>query len=556
MYKKQPNNNLWHWFALGLVILSLLLLAACTPPETADTAPTSIAQEPDSESLTATAVMAATLGPQLTAQPITRTAIPTQPIASPTPVASETPFVPTSAPSPTSLACPDLPPTADIPLHDTPLSVVYLNEGNLWLWRETTFTAEPLTTTGGVTNFRFLPEQAAVTFLQAGDLWLWQQDNPAIRLTESSDVVDYLISDDTAVIAFIRALDQYQQELWAINRDGSNLRQLVSMAEFTEIGAHPAAFLATDENLPNYGVYRATIPTRLQWQPGTHNLAFDTMPHIELHNPGGIGTPPTDNTLWLLDVDSGERRLVLPHGQAGGPYWGYVSFAPDGRTFAIVSDTSISLANSDGSNRRDNLVTYPYIGLGHGPFTPSVYWSADSQFLRSAIPNEAEVFGEDQLTFTVWQIPAADGVASPLGTFSGFSWNVTFSPDLSQAAFWRPITRTSNTRELHIASVDGAWDVIYATGHLIEFKGWAPDSRQFAYWYFDEQRLYRGHLCQEPMPLVEEPPLGWSAVQWIDANRFFLLGGQEGSHRLAIGRPALPATPVVEMDSPFYQWNR
>jgi hypothetical protein len=448
-----------------------------------------------------------------------------------------------------------LPPAADIPLRESPLLVAYLNEGNLWLWRETTFTAEPLTTTGRVTTFQFLPDSPAVAFLEAGDLWLWQDGSPTQRLTESSDVIHFLVSEDATVIAFTRALDEYQQELWAINSDGSNLRQLVSVAAFTEIGAHPAAALATDESLTNYGIYRATIPTRLQWQPDTHNLAFDTVPNIELANPGGIGGAPADNTLWLLNADKGERALVVPHGQAGGPYWGDTRFSPDGRTLAIISDTGISLANSDGSNRRDNLITYPSIGLGHSVYIPPIYWSADSQFLRIVIPNEAEVFTDQERTFTIWQI-SVEGVASPLGTFSGFPLDVTLSPDLSLAAFWRPVTPTSNTRQLHIASVDGAWDVVYATGNSTEFKGWAPDSRQFVYWFFNEQRPYLGRLCQQPIPLVQPLPTGWPTITWLDPTRFLLFSGQESNWTLSLATPGEAAVPIAQTDYPYYQWNR
>jgi hypothetical protein len=568
MYHKQQNNNLWHWFGLGLVLLSLLLMTACTPTETADATPTAatIAQAMDDESLTATAAMATAFSPEMPTEPPTTTAVPQEsigsptppasatPTQSPTPAATATPFVPTPVPSPTDLPCPDLPPVGALPLPD-PLLVAYLDEGNLWLWREASNTAEPLTTSGSVADPQFLPGRSAVAYLEAGNLWLWQDGSQPTRLTDSGDVQTFLISDDAAVIAYTRALDEYQRELWAINSDGANLRQLVSVAQFTEIGAHPNAALATDSSLPNYGVYRATIPTSLQWQPGSHNLIFDTMPNIELSNPGGIGGPPTDNTRWRLNAHSGERSLILPHGQAGGPYWGNVSFAPDGRTFAIISDTGISLANSDGSNRRDNLITYPSIGLGHTAYIPPIYWSADSQFLRTIIPDQADLFGNNDPTFTIWQL-GIDGTAFALGTFHGFPLDVTLSPDLSQVAFWKPVSPQSNIRELHIASVEGAWDIVYAKGDSLEFKGWSPDSRQFVYWLFAQQRPLLGRLCQQPVPLVQPELPVHSTVTWVSGNRVLLLSGEEQNWTLSLGTPAGAAVPIAQLNLPYYQWNR
>lgn len=474
-----------------------------------------------------------------------------------TPNATE--FRPTDVPPATAtpVTCPTMAPAADLPSAELPLVVAYLNEGNLWLWEEEAGVGRPLTESGSVTSFQFVPDGNSIAFVQAGDVWWWDEGGTTVQLTSSGDVHYSLAADDGAVVAFVRAIDEYQQELWAINSDGTNLRQLVSAAEFTEMGAHPDAALArmtADGSLATTGEYKATVPVSLQWQPGSHNLVFDTGPNLELFNPGGIGEPPDDDTLWRLDVDSGERSLILPHGQAGG-YWGGVLFSPDGRTMAIVTNSGISLAHSDGTNRRDNLVSYPSIGLGHTSFTPRIYWSADSQYLRTIVPNEEQIFGAENPTFTVWQIPL-DSPAFRLATFSGFPLDVTLSPDLMLVAFWKPISPQSNIRELHIASVDGAWDVVYATGDSTEFKSWSADSRHFVYWFFQEQRPYLGQLCEEPVPLVEPVPVGWLSMQWLDPSRFLFLSGQEGEWMLSLGTAGGAARPVVELDSGYYEWRQ
>lgn len=67
-----------------------------------------------------------------------------------------------------------------------------------------------------------------VAFTKEGDVWHWREAGEAVRLTRFGDVRRVTVSDDGAVIAFLRGLDVFQTpELWAVNSDGSNVRCLL-----------------------------------------------------------------------------------------------------------------------------------------------------------------------------------------------------------------------------------------------------------------------------------------------------------------------------------------
>ena len=172
-----------------------------------------------------------------------------------------------------------------------------------------------------------------VVFTKEGDVWRWREGGEAVRLTQLGDVREVISSDDGLIIGFVRGADksavyngreEYRTpELWAVNNDGSNVRQLLSADELTALaGGAPNAL-------------RAGL-RELKWVPGQHNLAFDVFPW-------GLGWEPRD-AIWLVDADTGKRRSTLSLGKAG------IRLRPGRGQIALITSKGISSVNADGSD--------------------------------------------------------------------------------------------------------------------------------------------------------------------------------------------------------------
>ncbi len=446
--------------AAVLLLLTVLLIACASAPTSTKTTQPSVIHD---------------------ATP-TPTARPTRPPTR-TPMATPTPLTPTITPSPTSTPCLDNAPPVALPPRKTPLEVKFIGDGNIWIWRE--------------------------------------QEGSARQISDTGDARSMIFSDDGQVIAFERGVDQHRVELWAVNRDGTKLRRLVSAAEFDAMGSYSGAL--------------ANVPINIQWISGTHRLRFGARPVFD-----AIGYMEYKGQ-WEVDADTSKLRVLQAAGQpveVNLDQYGVRS--PDRRQIAKVTTTSLSLVNADGTKRRDNVLTYPFIGLGDYAYTPLVVWSPDSTFLRAIIPS-AKPFDPDA-TLSTWMVPA-DGLAPRrVATFSGFPLDVHLSPNQQYIAFWKPIQPMSNTRELHLAKFDGTREIIYYTAHVLEFGGWAPDSVHFVFTYGPSDRAQLGQICGGFAPLTDAPSTG--GIDWVDSTRFLFIGpdglylGGVGGTSILIGRSA------------------
>jgi len=102
----------------------------------------------------------------------------------------------------------------------------------------------PIQPTGDTPLAQPAGQPAFVVFVKDGDIQAWDQATGQTETVYSSgDVVAVTISDDGQVVAFSRRssvkrseLDWYEQSaLWAVARDGSNPRELVSAEALREL---------------------------------------------------------------------------------------------------------------------------------------------------------------------------------------------------------------------------------------------------------------------------------------------------------------------------------
>jgi hypothetical protein len=314
------------------------------------------------------------------------------------------------------------------------------------------------------------------------------------------------ISDDGQVIAYTRRdpNDGFVYELWVVNTSGpTNARSLVSRAEFEA--------LKVDSPYPDA---RSLRPDFFEFQPGTHQLAYNTFAMFE----GPVYAPGED--LRLVDTDTLEKSIVFDFNEGG-----LFNFSPDGTQVALSTPDHISLVNADGSNLRANLLTFPMvITYSEYRYHPRPYWSSDSSYLRATIPPEDPLIQPTPPT-AIWHIPADGSPATQLGSIPAipFAWpDTAFSPDLDKVGYAKSIGKpTENRRELHIANADGSGDSVVATGEGVEFWQWTPDGARFMYAINGgaEQGAYLGQLSGEST-LIASIPTTLNRIRWVDASRF------------------------------------
>ena len=363
------------------------------------------------------------------------------------------------------------------------------------------------------------PAVLKVAFVKDGDAWYWEEGTAPVSLTALGDVVEAQISNDGQVIALVRQYDWNNQEIYAVNSDGSDLRTLVSLADFSGMVLEPDAISA--------------VPYRVAWVPGTHILAFNT--RLTYEGPGLV----LPDELRLVDADSGALSILLAPGSGGDFY-----YSPDGSQIALSTGTLISVVSADGTSFRD-LLTFPMvITYSEYIYYPRVTWSADGSYLRAVIPPHDPLADPPEIT-KIWHLPADGTPPSSLLNLSPvpfFQEVPSLSPDLAQAAYLSVVsTGSPPVVDLHIAQLDGSSDVVYASGPY-SFSGWSPDNEHFIY---TENGNYPriGRVGDSPIDFTGVTLM--TDLSWVDEERFLYLNRLTGSWELWLGDLGAPASLIA-----------
>jgi hypothetical protein len=354
------------------------------------------------------------------------------------------------------------------------------------------------------------PSVLRVAFTDGNKLLLWTEGVGVTTLYTGDRVSNLLLSDDGQVVAFVtQSPDWNFSGLWAAKTDGSTVQRLVDPPTMNAFNTNPSALGAR--------------PNHWEFVPGTHTLAFNSS--LTFEGPGLL----IQDDLRLLNTDTGILSTLLDVGEAGMFY-----YSPDGSQIALITPTTISLINADGTNRRDDVLTYSNV------ITYSEYqwyaiprWKPDSSQLNVVIPSPDPMAPDASIT--VWNIPLDGTPPFFLGTY--FTEAALFGPgseisvDTTMVAYIKRVGQpTDNTWDLHIAELNGASDVVFATGKL-RFYSWSPDSGWFV--FTDNQEYKVAQVGDGVWPLADHPPA--RGMKWVDENRFLYLSGSSGSWDLRLG---------------------
>jgi hypothetical protein len=339
-----------------------------------------------------------------------------------------------------------------------------------------------------------------------------------------------LISPDGTLVAFSVEVAEGLSQLWVVSAAGGDARPLVGADQL------PSA----DPNLVN-------SPGHYEWLAGTHTLAFDSRFYF-VAGPVGPGEY-INRDLWTVNADTGAVSAVLPAGAAGA-----FAASPDGQNIAISRAEGLDLVNADGTNYRQNLITFPSIlTYSEYQYKPRPQWAADGTFFNVSIPS-ADPMAPDAST-ALYRV-AVDGTVTPLGVvaantvFGGAINPPHFAPNGQFAVYSQGLADGSGDvmHTLQFLAVGGFGDTAVGPEQGRQGWGWSPDSALFAYSLFPDgvtgQLFTTGTTVDSVTPLAA----GLTALrdlEWEDGNSLVFLGIIGGGDVWSLYRQTLGSDAVL-----------
>ena len=373
-----------------------------------------------------------------------------------------------------------------------------------------------------------------IWFVKDGNLQVWDEATQQTRtIANTGDAFSVTVSDDGQVVAFTRrswvgdVLDGYEQfALWAMNRDGGNPRELISAQDLRR------RINPSERESSNF--------YQLGWVPQSHQLIFSGTKYI-VQGEGLSHAFPQG--AYLVGADKGSVTVLAEDAQT-------VRFlpSPDGKQIALMSPSDVGFINADGSNWRQDVLTYAEVGLT-GPFFPTGVWTQDASafVLTSPIGMDAR----NTINSTIWRISMDGSSPEALATVMGsHPKSVTFSPDGKSASYiqWTD-QQPSEIAGWFITSLLPAPGPLAFPSYGIEASyanlHWSPAGDAFAINDGDLLQLcpnatQDSQVCGEPIHLGSGII---TTLQWVDTSRFLFVGNEPNI--LSLGRLDGSITHIV-----------
>jgi len=355
------------------------------------------------------------------------------------------------------------------------------------------------------------PSVLHVVYLQDSRIWLWAEGQEAMPLTEEGIAGSIDLSDDGAIVAFVRS----DASLWMVRSDGTGERQLVSADDF-------AAMKPTDPGI---------VLHRFAWVPGTHTLAYNTRLRTQ------IGST-LSNDLRLVNADTLEQAVLLPPGE-GGEF----AYSPDGGQIAVSTASRISLVDAEGGNRRQVLEYMPVTTYSEVQYYARPAWAADSSALRVTIP-AADPQAEPATPTSIWHLPTDGTPARLMGSIAALPIiRPVFSPDLSHVAY------LAGQGSLFTTNLDTGQTVSYQSG-VDDVGGWSLDSRHFSFLTFAEgqPQTQIGRLGFPAVPAHDETKAAAVDLEWVGAYHYLFLATDPQGWEIRLGEVGGASRVLVAVD--------
>ena len=349
---------------------------------------------------------------------------------------------------------------------------------------------------------------------------------PAVRLV-NGDMADAAWSPDGTQIYFSPAEGSLPAGLYAINRDGSGLKQLWDWRsggiEWSPSGDR-IAFGSWDQlkllelasgEITEVAADRARL---IAWSPDGRWLAFNN-----------------DSGLYLYHPDTGERRQLdeATDAEQGGRR--FAAWSPDARQLAFVSDGGLYLYHPDTGERRQ-------LAAGESGGLPQ--WSPDGSRIAFGFgPRIAMTYGayahDPQVGPQLFHVVEVQGSTEPepLPPARNLSW----SPDGTSIAYLSEGCITGNF-DVFTAQPDGSSTKQLTNIPETAMEGpiWSPDGSALAFSTFGELMVVDADSGETRTLAVSDGPEGrdtgihlhgppWSTNPWSPDGRYIVFH-EAGGH--------------------------
>lgn len=322
------------------------------------------------------------------------------------------------------------------------LRVVYIREGNLWLWTQG-MGSQQLTTSGDVTEPRFSDDGRMIAFQRAGNLWVIQSDGTGERLLVSAEYLAALANSgeetrfswvdfaprshwlyfNTSLISLESGLGGPRLDLHRVDADNPVPVQLFPQNQggvpyFSPDGQWIALSQAgqiivsrPDGSGAHVAFTFPPISTYSEWFYLPEVVWMNTSGgfYVITPAPAILENPNEPARWWYVPLDGKAAQLAA---FITAPVW--VSFprlAPDGTRAVYVRDPApglLELHLIDASTADMLLVSYAGQALGAGPWSPDgkyfTFWQDDPRKIFYAAPGETpQPIGDvAQTDFVTW----------------------------------------------------------------------------------------------------------------------------------------------------------
>jgi hypothetical protein len=383
-------------------------------------------------------------------------------------------------------------------------------------------------------------EPLVVAYVMDGDLYLWDSaSNQSSIFLKAGDITTVSMSDDGQMIAFVRRAVVDQPELleyaslWAVDRDGTNPRELVSVDSLRQRLDPPTS--------------DSTGFAQIEWIANTHRLVYSA---VEYFAPGQGSTHSKD--IYVVDTDTGADAVLAPDVMPDRFVndWRFV-ISPNGQRIALFSNTELNLLDSDGSDLRRGVLTYRAVGIGDAVLLPRGVWAQDSSAFVFTGPMESA--SPRLLNYTIWRVPADGSPAQSLATLTdSHSSYISFSPDGTRMAFFSDINgdgviQIEDQQIRPLAA--GAGPLTLPPPNEQSNVLWSPGGEAFV---INDQNLFllcpeaanASQICGDPIPLAGSTDF-IDGFEWVDEDSFLYRALEPTT--LSLGRLDGTIRPIITL---------
>jgi hypothetical protein len=401
-----------------------------------------------------------------------------------------------------------------------------------------------------------VPEGRRLMWSDCRGIWSLGSVGPALRVSEVSDAQLLKIAPlgDRFVFGTGAGL-----EIASI--EGGASRMLLDSRSLEDLAPSDPPMPGQDDGEPVQFPPQNVI-RQLDWLSDNSALALSTLRRSKPREGMNMAVPAED--LWILPLDVGAPRLVLPPGRGG-----LFAFSPDAKRVVVasVSDGSgqrfskIAVAMADGSGWREVIRHQAVSSESEWTPYPLPKWTDSGEALLLVDPQEPNVGDTDAGPFGLAYFDslmrllrigldgevqlAIDAGRSSITQSQGY--NALWSPDgrwvayLERASDPRPTSPSPSTAgaypepagprtvpastsgsELILASTEGSSQRRQGPAESLFHFAWSPDSRRYAFWEA-AHRIRIGGVDHEPISFASDET--WARLEWLSHRALILETG-------------------------------